>query len=148
MFHPLSEDYEKVTRESIENIYSTFVGHVADGRDMTREEVDAIGQGRVWSGTEALEIGLVDEIGGLEDAVAYAAETGGTTDYTIQDFPVYTTSVQDIMDKFIGVSIGKTKEEILKEEIGEQAYRVLQNIKVLSAQKGAQARMPFELIIR
>lgn len=148
VFQPLSEDYERVTRESIENIYSTFVGHVADGRDMTREEVDAIGQGRVWSGTEALEIGLVDEIGGLEDAVAYAAETGGTTDYTIQDFPVYTTSVQDIMDKFIGVSIGKTKEEILKEEIGEQAYRVLQNIKVLSAQKGAQARMPFELIIR
>ncbi|MGS2762221.1 signal peptide peptidase SppA [Sinomicrobium sp. M5D2P9] len=147
IFQPLSEEYAEVTKESIENIYSTFIGHVADGREMTEEEVDFIAQGRVWSGTEALEIGLVDEIGGLEKAVEYAAEVGGTKEYTVQDFPVYTTNIQDIMDKFIGVSIGRSKEEILKEEIGEQAYQILQKIKVLSGQKGVQARLPFELIM-
>ena len=147
VFQPLSEKYAEVTKESIENIYSTFINHVADGREMTEEEVDSIAQGRVWSGAEALEIGLVDEIGGLEDAIAYAAETGGTGKYTVQDFPVYTTSIQDIMDKFIGVSITRSKEEILKEEIGEEAYRILQKIKVLSRQKGVQARLPFELIM-
>ncbi|MGS2737767.1 signal peptide peptidase SppA [Sinomicrobium sp. M5D2P17] len=147
VFQPLSEEYAEVTKESIENIYSTFINHVADGREMTEEEVDSIAQGRVWSGAEALEIGLVDEIGGLEKAVEYAAEVGGTKEYTVQDFPVYTTNIQDIMDKFIGVSIAKSKEDILKEEIGEQAYQILQKIKVLSRQKGVQARLPFELIM-
>lgn len=148
VFEPLSEEYRKVTKESIENIYDTFVSHVAEGRDMSEDEVDRIAQGRVWSGREAREIGLVDEIGGLGDAIGYAAETAGIEEYAVEDYPVYTTSIEDIMDKFIGVSLTRNKEHMLKEELGREAYEILQKIKVLSQQKGVQARLPFELIIR
>lgn len=148
VFEPLSEEYREVTKESIENVYDTFVGHVAEGRDMSTDEVDRIAQGRVWSGREALEIGLVDEIGGLGDAIGYAAETAGTKEYAVENYPVYTTSINEIMDKFIGVSVTRSTESALKEEIGEEAYGILQKIKVLSQQKGVQARLPFELIVR
>ncbi|MBC9795014.1 signal peptide peptidase SppA [Sinomicrobium weinanense] len=148
VFEPLSDEYREVTKEGIENIYNTFIGHVAKGREMDVDEVDSIAQGRVWSGREALEIGLVDEIGGLGDAVKYAAETVGAKEYTVENYPVYTTSMDEIVDKFIGVSVRQSKEHMLKEEIGEEAYRILQKIKVLSQQKGVQARLPFELIVR
>ena len=70
--------YEKeVMQMSIEKIYSDFVSKVASGRKMSAESVDSIGQGRVWSGTSALKIGLVDEIGGLKDAIKGAAELAG-----------------------------------------------------------------------
>ncbi|RAV27921.1 signal peptide peptidase SppA [Sinomicrobium soli] len=146
-FQPLSEAYRKVTTESIEHIYETFVHHVAEGRDMKVEDVDAIAQGRVWSGAEAVEIGLVDEIGGLNEAVAYAAGEAGTEAYVTVDYPVYSTSIQDVMDKFIGVSVTKGREQILREEIGEEGYRVLQAIRVLAQQKGVQARLPYELVV-
>ncbi|WP_461534401.1 signal peptide peptidase SppA [Sinomicrobium sp.] len=146
-FQPLSDSYRQVTTESIEHIYKTFVGHVAKGRGMKTEDVDAIAQGRVWSGAEALEIGLVDEIGGLNDALAYAAEEAGMDEYVTVDYPVYSTSVQEVMDTFIGVSVTGGKEQIIKEEIGEEGYRVLQAIKQLTQQKGVQARLPYELVI-
>ena len=72
-FVPLDEKFKAVTLEGVEHIYKTFVTHVAEGRKMTFAQVDAIAQGRVWSGSEALKIGLVDKIGGLDDAIHEAA---------------------------------------------------------------------------
>src|SRR5690606_12086839 len=63
-FSPLDDNFRKVTQESVEKIYTVFVNRVAAGRNMTFEQVDAIAQGRVWSGSEALQIGLIDKIGG------------------------------------------------------------------------------------
>ena len=87
----------------VEDIYSTFVGLVAEGRSMTPEAVDEIAQGRVWTGTDALGIGLVDEIGTLSDAVAYAASLAGFTDeseYKITTAPAVQTSFAKIMKQF------------------------------------------------
>ena len=72
---------------SIENIYSDFVSKVAAGRKISAESVDSIGQGSVWSGTSALKIGLIDEIGGLKDAIKGAAELAGIETYSIRELP-------------------------------------------------------------
>ncbi len=74
MFRPLTTTEMAFMQRSVEDVYTTFVGHVADGREMSREAVNAIGEGRVWCGVDALNIGLVDEFGGLRRAVEVAAE--------------------------------------------------------------------------
>jgi protease-4 len=77
-----------VLQRSVENVYDVFLQHVADGRRMTVEQVDSIAQGRVWTGTSALKIGLVDQLGGLEDAIMYAAQLAEMEDgYKVKEFP-------------------------------------------------------------
>ena len=93
----------------VEDIYTQFVNMVAKGRDMTPEAVDEIAQGRVWTGAEALGIGLVDEIGTLGDAVAYAASLAGLvseSDYQVAAFPRPLTAMEQIMEM-----MGKSKRD-------------------------------------
>ena len=93
----------------VEDIYTQFVNMVAEGRDMTPEAVDEIAQGRVWTGAEALGIGLVDEIGTLGDAVAYAASLAGLvseSDYQVAAFPRPLTAMEQIMEM-----MGKSKRD-------------------------------------
>lgn len=78
---PLAEGYKSLIQMNIERGYRRFISLVADERKMTLEEVDNIAQGRVWVGTQALEIGLVDELGGLSEAIAAAADMAELTDY-------------------------------------------------------------------
>ncbi len=92
-------------QESIEDIYSLFVNTVAQGRDMTSEKVDEIAQGRVWTGSDALEIGLVDEIGTLDDALEYAAAQAGDPymeNWGIVGYPKPKTAIEQIMSMFGG----------------------------------------------
>lgn len=128
-----------VTREGIERVYNTFVTKVAEGRKMTFEEVDSIAQGRVWTGKEALEKGLVDELGSLEDAVRTAADLVGITEYRVRNYPDYEKEFKDI---FKG-PFAKVKENMLKTELGESNYQALQRIKEFSELKGIQTRLPF-----
>ena len=74
-------------QEGVKNVYSTFISRVSDGRDITTQEVDAIGQGRVWSGYDAKDIGLVDLYGGLETAIVIAAELAEVDDYRVISLP-------------------------------------------------------------
>ena len=146
VFRPLDEKFRAFTQEGVEKIYSTFVSHVANGRKMTFAQVDAIGQGRVWSGADALKIGLVDKIGGLDDALKYAADLVKIKEYKTQNFPEYNKNFKDLLGK-LGVPFMKTKEEFIKEEIGEENYRVIQQIRTVQSKKGIQAAMPFEITI-
>ena len=139
IFEPMNEDFYMVTREGIERVYNTFVTKVAEGRKMTFEEVDSIAQGRVWTGKEALEKGLVDELGSLEDAVRTAADLVGITEYRVRNYPDYEKEFKDI---FKG-PFAKVKENMLKTELGESNYRALQRIKEFSELKGIQTRLPF-----
>lgn len=145
-FEPMSEEFHKVTKESIEDIYTTFVNHVAKGRNMTYAEVDSIAQGRVWSGKEAVGNGLVDELGSLNDAIEAAAELAEITDYKTTNYPRYKRDFDDAFQPFSFVKA--SKETILKEELGEEQFKVYQSIKKLSKLKGIQARMPFEIEIK
>ncbi|HTG67489.1 MAG TPA: signal peptide peptidase SppA [Flavobacterium sp.] len=143
-FVPMDENFKTVTLESIEHIYKTFVSHVAQGRKMNFATVDSIAQGRVWSGAEALKIGLVDKIGGLNAAIVEAARLSKTSNYTTQNYPEYE---KDLDDVFAKLPFGSSKQNIIKEEIGIENYQLLQQVKKFQSRKGIQAMMPFEISI-
>jgi protease-4 len=144
-FVPLNDKIKAVTLEGVEHIYNTFVTHVAEGRKMTFAQVDAIAQGRVWAGSEALKNGLVDKIGGLDDAIKEAAVLGKTKKYKTQNYPEYN---KDINDLLAGFPFAQAKENFIKEEIGQENYKLMQEVKRLQIQKGVQAMLPFEINIR
>lgn len=144
-FVPIDEKFKAFTLENVETIYKTFVTHVAQGRKMTFAEVDAIAQGRVWSGSEAVKIGLVDKIGGLNDAIAEAARIAKIKSYSTQNYPEYEKSFDEL---FSGFPFAKSKEAFIKEEIGEENYHIIEQVKRLQKQKGVQAMLPYEINIR
>ncbi|WP_347050520.1 signal peptide peptidase SppA [Flavobacterium olei] len=143
-FRPVDENFKAFTLEGVEKIYNTFVTHVAEGRKMTFEQVDAIAQGRVWSGSEAIKIGLVDKIGGLNDAVAEAARIAKIKKYSTQNYPEYEKTLNDLLS---GLPFAKSKEAFIKEEIGEENYLLLEQVKKLQKQKGVQAILPYGINI-
>lgn len=147
VFEPIDEKFKGYVLESIEKTYATFLKRVADGRKMTTAEVDAIAQGRVWTGVDAQKLGLVDEIGSLDDAIKYAAKLGKTTSYRTENFPEYEKSFEDILANFTGMAMFKTKEQLLKEQLGEEGFQMLEQIKRVKSRKGIQAMMPYEIII-
>jgi protease-4 len=144
-FVPLSENYRAVTQESIERIYKTFVNRVATGRKMTFEQVDEIGQGRVWSGAEALKIGLVDEIGGMDKALAEAAKLAKIKEYRTTNFPEFDKNFEDL---FAGMPFVTSKATLIEEEIGAENYKIMQRLKQISTRTGIQTVLPYELIIK
>ncbi|MEP7094813.1 MAG: signal peptide peptidase SppA [Flavobacterium sp.] len=144
-FVPIDEKFKAFTLESVEHIYKTFVTHVAEGRKMTFDQVDAIAQGRVWTGTQALKIGLVDKIGGLDDAIAEAAKIAKIKSYSTQNYPEYEKNFNDLLS---GLPFAKSKEAFIKEEIGEENYLLIEQVKRLQKQKGVQAMIPFGIDIK
>ena len=145
LFEPIDEKFKAFTLESIENIYATFLTRVATGRKMTTEQVDAIAQGRVWTGNDALKNGLVDELGGLDDALKYAAKIAKISEYRTETYPEYEKNFQDLLGNLTGISMFQSKDALLKEQIGEESFQLLQQIKRSNQLKGIQAIMPFEL---
>ena len=143
-FLPLDEKLKAVTLEGVEHIYKTFVAHVAEGRKMSFAQVDSIAQGRVWSGSQALKIGLVDKIGGLDDAIKEAAILAKTKKYSTQNFPEFEKDIYDVLEN---LPFAKSKESFIKEELGEETYRIMEQIKRMRSQKGVQAILPFEITI-
>lgn len=148
VFEPIDENFKGFVLESIEKTYATFLKRVADGRKMTTAQVDAIAQGRVWTGVDAHKLGLVDEIGGLDAAIQYAAKLGKTTSYRTENFPEYEKSFEDLLANFTGMAMFKTKEQLLKEQLGEEGFQMLEQIKRVKSRKGIQAIMPYEIVIR
>ncbi len=147
LFEPMQESFKNQIQESIEDTYQTFLQRVSEGRKMTMAQVDSVAQGRVWSGTEALEIGLVDELGNLDDAINAAAEMASLESYGVKKFPKYKSGFERFMEDLEGASV-QFKESLLKEEIGDEAYKVLKELQSFKEQKGIQARMPFALDIK
>ena len=142
-FRPMSSYEKEALQMSVEKIYSDFVSKVAEGREMTFEEVDYIGQGRVWNGSRAMTIGLVDEMGGLTEAIKSAAELAGIDKYKIRELP----EQQDPFARLL-TQLGKdARMKILKRELGESFYSYdrLMKLKDLS---GIQARLPYFIEIR
>ncbi|TAF71640.1 MAG: signal peptide peptidase SppA [Flavobacterium sp.] len=143
-FVPMDEKFKAITLEGVENIYATFIGHVAEGRKMTTAQVDSIGQGRVWTGSEAVKNGLIDKIGGLREAIAEAAKLAKIKSYSTVNYPEYEKNFKDIFANF---PFAKSKTAFIKEEIGEENYRLLEEVKRIKQRKGIQAILPMELKI-
>lgn len=148
IFEPIDDNFKGYVLESIEKTYATFLKRVAEGRKMTTAQVDAMAQGRVWTGMDAHKLGLVDEIGGLEAAIKYAAKLGKTTSYRTENFPEYEKDFEDLLANFTGIAMFQTKEQLLKEQLGEEGFQMLEQIKRVKSRKGIQAMMPYELNIR
>lgn len=146
-FVPIDADFRNFTQESVETIYKTFVSRVAQGRKMTFNQVDAIAQGRVWSGTDALKSGLVDKIGGMDDALAYASSLVKLDDYDTVSYPEFEKSFFEDLENSGFVSLLKSRETLLKEQIGEENYELVNQIKKMNAKKGMQVIMPYEIKI-
>jgi protease-4 len=143
VFRPMNGHERDVMQRSIEKVYSDFISKVSSGRKMTIGMVDSIGQGRVWSGSSALKLGLVDEIGGLAKALEGAAGLAGIDKYSIREYPV----AEDPYAKLISGLSGDIRAKIIGRELGSFAryYNELQEIKALS---GIQARLPYFIEIR
>jgi protease-4 len=147
-FRPIDEKFKEVTTESVEQIYAIFVQRVAAGRKMTVEQVEAVAQGRVWTGSEAFKLGLVDQLGGLDLALKEAATLAKIKKFKTQNYPEFDKSIMDFINDQNKLPFAKSKETIIKEEIGIEAYETLKQVKKITAYKGIQMVMPFELKIK
>jgi protease-4 len=147
LFEPMSPEYRGVITENIESVYQTFLQRVAEGRNITLARADSLAQGRVWSGVEALENGLVDQLGGLEDAIAEAAKLADISAYSIRRYPRYKSNFEMLMEDLSG-SQEELREDLLRNELGEEAFRLYREIRSAAQQKGVQARMPFSITIK
>ncbi len=129
---------KEAMQRTIEATYSDFVNKVSAGRKMTFNEVDSIAQGRVWSGSDALRIGLVDGFGGLTDAVAEAGRLAGLEAWSLRELPVS----EDPFLKMISQFGAEIKNRILKNELGE-FERIFDDLREIRDFSGIQARLPY-----
>ena len=138
----MSDEEKGIFQVGVENIYHTFISHVAEGRHMTTDAVDSIGQGRVWSGADAIKIGLIDKFGGLDTAIHLAARLAKISDYRITSLPEQKDKFEQIIESLKGGS----DDVLLKKELGDayDYYMYIENIKNM---KGVQAVMPYQIII-
>jgi protease IV len=136
--------YETILFErQIDKIYNNFLTIVSEGRKIERSQVDSIGQGRVWCGRDALKLGLIDQFGGLNNAIQLAANLASVTDYNIWSLPAQKEPFQQILDELTGnVSTGR-----MEKELGEY-YPVYKYLKQIKDYQGVQARLPYEMTIK
>ena len=144
-YEPMTKEFYDVTKEGVEMVYKMFLDRVAKGRNMTMEEADAVAQGRVWTGKEAKEIGLVDELGNLDDAVAYAAKMAEITEYKTTSYPRFENNLEDSFKSFPFMNM---KDNMIKEELGEVNYKIYKEVEKMSKIKGIQARLPYNIDIK
>lgn len=147
LMKPLDEDEAAYMQKSIETIYSQFVTTVSEGRDLSPEFVDSIAQGRVWTGSDAIGIGLVDSIGTLEDAVAYAASMAGEADlaaWTVEAYPKPASLMESIMES---LGSGKKQDEVFAGTPFKAIGKAFGNWSWESSEH-TFARMPYEIVLQ
>lgn len=141
---PLSPTAKNTMQKSIVLIYGKFVNHVATNRKLTYEQVDKIGEGRVWSGTRAKQIGLVDDFGSLDTAIKEAAKLAKIEKYSTENYPKRKDSFEEFMDNLQG----KNTEAAIAKELGSDGIRIYKEIKMMNEQKGVQVRLPYDIQIQ
>lgn len=137
---PLSRYEKRVLQNYVNQGYETFLSRVMEGRSMERNELDAIAQGRVWTGKDAQAIGLVDMLGGLNHAIGIAAGRAGIDSYDIVEYPTLKNPLEELISQLSGT----IRMRILKDELGE-GYATWQEVKAITRQQGILARMPFHI---
>ena len=139
VFEPLQEGYRKTTKVAIEKVYEKFKSHVAEGRSMTLKQVEEVAQGRVWSGKDALEVGLVDALGGLQAAIESAAALAEITTYNVVEFP----KVEEDLGSMLSGVIPLIKTKIFYNPLEKFTSTYLD----LNKLDGIQTRIPYHLKI-
>jgi protease-4 len=136
---PMTVAEKVIMQGMIDRIYDDFVSKVAEGRHLTKEQVDSIAQGRVWAGIDAKKIGLVDEFGGLKDAIAAAVKKANLTDYKIINLPEEKDPFEKILKSF-GAS---ASTYMVKQQLGED-YKYYEQMKKAVNYHGIKARMMWD----
>jgi len=140
---PMNEAEKMIFQQEVNRVYSTFTQKVADGRKKSPAYIDSIGQGRVWSGTEALQNGLVDRLGNIDDAIASAARKAKITDFKLVSYPDQVDPLKSLFEH----TEDKIKIYFMKRELGDQFiyYKQIQSAINLS---GVQARIPYNIQVK
>lgn len=140
---PLSEGERAALQQYINNGYDLFTKRCADGRKMKQDAIKAIAEGRVWTGVHAKSIGLVDQLGSLEDAIAVAKKKANVDECSVISYPAKTDFFTSLMEEMNGS--GTYADAQMKEALGEY-YNMFRNIKSLSHKTGIQASMPYYMM--
>ena len=139
---PLTDYQKAMLQKYVGNTYNDFTSLVARTRGLRQSYVDSIGQGRVWAGVDALELGLVDELGGLDKAIEYAAQAANLTDYSIKDYP----KQESFMDMLMKGSVQEPyANALLKKRLGNN-YKYIETVENITKVDGVQALMPFMIV--
>jgi protease-4 len=141
---PMSDNEKRMVQASIDLIYATFIQRVADGRKLDTAYVDSIAQGRVWTGVRAKEIGLVDRLGGLDQAIRSAASMAKLTEYRIKEYP----EQKNIFERLFGKEEPMNLNSQIRGEVGEENFKIYQELKSIKEMSHSpQARIPFQFFI-
>jgi protease-4 len=142
---PLTDMQKRFFQSEVDSIYHDFCSRVSDGRKKALAYVDSIGQGRVWSGSTAILLGLVDHLGGTQDAIDCAAQMAGTSNYRLSEFPEPKNFLDLLFTNYRKSILSKT----VKEELGEDGYEIYNHFKRSRALVGtSQSRLPFDFTIQ
>jgi protease-4 len=142
IYRPLTADERAVIQQEVEHVYDVFTKKVAEGRKKTQAEIDSIGQGRVWSGVDAIKIGLIDAFGGLNDAIADAAKMAKLDKYRIYSLPKQKSTLESLFKK----TTENEEARVMERELG-LAYKYYKNLQDVLKSQGIQARLPYSIDI-
>ncbi|RZL04847.1 MAG: signal peptide peptidase SppA, partial [Pedobacter sp.] len=140
---PMTAGERFILQKGVDRIYATFVSRVADGRKKSKSYIDSIGGGRVWTGMDAVNIGLADKLGSFNDAVKAAAKSAKLKEYNIVEYP----EKIDPWKAFINGAKDNISVYYTKKELGDN-YLLYKKIKQAAALSGIQARMSYEPVIK
>ena len=144
IMRPFNEGEKALLQMTITEGYNTFIGRCAEGRHMTKEAIEKIAEGRVWTGEAAKELGLVDELGGIDKALDIAVAKADIENYTVISYP----AKQDFFSSLFETKpTNYVEAQLLKSKLGEY-YRQFDLLKNLQEKSMIQARVPFELNIK
>jgi protease-4 len=140
---PLNAMEQKMMQSGVDSIYNTFKSRVAKGRKKSMDFVDSIAQGRVWLGSDAIKVGLVDRIGTLNDALASAAKMAKLKGYSVKSYPESKSFIEDFIEDYKDY----VKVKSIESEIGASQWQIFQHLKTVQQMVGApQARMPIFVV--
>ena len=144
IMRPFNEDEKTLMQMMITQGYDTFVSRCAEGRNITKEAIEKVAEGRVWTGEAAKKLGLVDELGGIDTALEIAVKKAGIEGYTVVSYP----AKQDFLSSLLDTKpTNYVEAQILKSKLGEY-YQQFGMLKNLTERSMIQARIPFELNIK
>lgn len=145
VYKPLAPVEQQIVQTSVDQIYDRFLTRVANGRKRSVGYVDSIAQGRVWSGTDALRLGLVDRLGGLQDAIDCAARMAKTNNYRLREYP----EQEDFFNRLINKASKEQPDIHIREQVGAESYEVFQQlVNIRRFTNGVQARIPFSFVAK
>ncbi|MDN3579859.1 signal peptide peptidase SppA [Mucilaginibacter flavus] len=141
---PLSPEERAILQNNVNHGYDEFTKAVAAGRGKTQEYINSIGQGRVWTGSQAIKIGLVDRLGNINDAIACAAKKAKVKNYNIVAYP----EQKSFLKQLDGDVTNQMKVKMMRSELGDN-YRVYEQLKGLTQMmRTPQARLPYDIVIK